>query len=52
MCFDKRQKPSVIVAVLSGIVAALGVLMIVESVLFNKKDSIFAEDFGGELEKY
>jgi len=46
MCFNERKKPAIVVTVLSGIVIAIGVLMVVESVIFYKKDSILTANLG------
>ena len=43
MCFSERKKPAVIVAIFSGLILVLGLLMVVLSVNFSQ---VKALDFG------
>ena len=52
MCFNERKKPAIAVTVLSGIVMALGILMVVQTVIFNKSDSILTANIGGSIQEY
>jgi len=46
MCFKERKKPAVIVTVLSVIVILLGILMVIESGIYQTKGSILTTDLG------
>lgn len=51
MCFQERKKPAVIVTVLSVLVILLGILMVIESIIYFTKGSILTTDLGTIKEK-
>jgi hypothetical protein len=46
MCFKQRRVPAIIVSILSILVAILGLIMLIESIVYQTKPSILTAELG------